>query len=133
MRPRWPAPASTTTSTLARPSLWTTSGTMATRRSPCAVSFGTPNFMRRGRVPIDSSVGRLPRGVGLPIELRADAHRAQPGVGLVDASRVPDGEGEPCRRRQCLGDLEEERHDRDGGEQHRAAAPADLDLAALAV
>src|SRR5439155_3642406 len=39
-----PAPRSTTTSCPASTSLATTSGTSATRRSPGAVSFGTPIF-----------------------------------------------------------------------------------------
>ena len=42
-----PAPRSTTTSCPASTSLATTSGTSATRRSPGAVSFGTPILTRR--------------------------------------------------------------------------------------
>src|SRR3954462_9869939 len=43
-----PAPASTMTSCSAATSRRTTSGTSATRRSPAAVSFGTPIFTGRG-------------------------------------------------------------------------------------
>src|SRR5690349_561020 len=47
MRAPAPAPASTTTSTPERPRRPTTSGTMATRFSPEAVSLGTPSFIGR--------------------------------------------------------------------------------------
>src|SRR4051812_34636037 len=45
MRAPAPAPASTTTSTPCAPRRSATSGTIATRRSPVAVSLGTPSFI----------------------------------------------------------------------------------------
>ncbi len=45
-----PAPASTTTSTPFAPRRLTTSGTSATRRSPSAVSLGTPTIIGGGKV-----------------------------------------------------------------------------------
>src|SRR3954469_9744198 len=55
MRAARPAPDSTTTSWSLADSFRTTSGTSATRRSPSAVSFGTPIRMRKAREPIPSS------------------------------------------------------------------------------
>src|SRR4051812_5006096 len=86
-----PAPASTTTPTPSLDRRCTTSGTMATRRSPGADSFGTPSFMRRGRVPIDWSVGALGL-LALPVELAADAQSAHDLVGLLEVRRVAHGE-----------------------------------------
>jgi hypothetical protein len=59
-----PAPRSTSTSTCSFFfSDLTTSGTSATRRSPAAVSFGTPIFTRRGRLR-EVSAARLHAGDG---------------------------------------------------------------------
>src|SRR6478609_9484563 len=58
---RSPAPDSTTTSTPLDFRRLTTSGTSATRRSPGAVSFGTPTFMRGAKLSDPVRRGRLPR------------------------------------------------------------------------
>src|SRR6476469_7623524 len=92
-----PAPASTTTSTPFFDRRCTTSGTMATRRSPDEDSFGTPSFMRRGRVPIDWSVGRLGL-LALPVQLASYAQAAHDFVRRFEVVGVPDGEREARRR-----------------------------------
>src|SRR3954471_9325839 len=95
MRAPAPAPASTTTSTPERPRRPTTSGTMATRFSPEAVSLGTPSFMRRGRVPTDGSIGLS--ALRLPIQLGADPQRTQDRVRLGEVSGLANRKRQPRR------------------------------------
>src|SRR3954451_963864 len=83
----WPAasppPRSTSTSTCSFFfSDLTTSGTSATRRSPAAVSFGTPIFTRRGRLR-EVSAARLHAGNGA---------QALEGVQLLAAVHVDGGD-----------------------------------------
>src|SRR4051794_16491410 len=115
MRAPAPAPDSTTTSTPVRSRRPTTSGTMATRFSPEAVSLGTPNFIGRASVPTDSSVGLFALLLALPVELRPYPERAQDRVCLAQvggvAPRQRQARGRAYRRR----DQEEERDRGDGG------------------
>src|SRR3954447_23784888 len=132
MRAPAPAPASTTTSTPVRPSRWTTSGTMATRFSPEAVSLGTPSFIESEQGNgIDWSVG-LSSLLSLPVQLSADAKRPKDRVAFVGAPRAATRERQPCRRPHRGGDQEEERDRRERREQDGPPAVAARAFAAHA-
>src|SRR3954447_14749002 len=132
MRGSAPAPSSTTTSMPERPSRPTTSGTMATRYSPEAVSLGTPSFIESAqRNGIDWSVGVLSL-LHLPVQLGTDAERPKNRIGLFQVACVADGEREPGRRAHCRRHQEEERDGGEWREQDGPTAVADRRLAAHA-
>src|SRR4051812_46387968 len=110
-----PAPFSTSTSCPAALSLRATSGTMATRRSPSAVSLGIPILIGRGTV-YERAFSKQDRGREPGDRARAPGGAAQVGRRvLIDPARG----GLPCRGTGRPGGRGRRR--RGGGGRHRGA------------